>query len=486
MRASRVILLVVGSVLALLGMALLAGDAVLGWALATQRDHAGYFTTSNERFRTTTAALTSRGIDLGAPGDDDWWADREVARIRIRASSAAGRSVFVGIGPDAAVAGYLAGVPHDELTDVEYDPFRASYRRDNAGGRATPAPPGTKRFWVARASGPGTRTVAWDLRPGTWAVVVMNADGRGPVTVDVDLGVRVKYLVPIAIGVGVGGLVLLVIGAVLIALGARRRGGVEAEPVPPTPAPTPDAQPVHVTGHLDPGLSRWQWLVKWFLAIPHFIVLFLLWIAFFVLTIVAFFAILFTGRYPRSLFDFNVGVVRWSWRVTFYATSVLGTDRYPPFTLEAVDYPATLEIDYPEHLSRGLVLVKSWLLAIPHLVIVGAIVATGGFRGREVGAGVSLLGILTIVAAVALLFTDRYPRGLFDFLLGLHRWIYRVVAYVALMTDRYPPFRLDQGPDEPAGAPAPVAAAPSATPTPVPPPAPTAPPAPAPPAPDSP
>jgi hypothetical protein len=458
MRASRVVLLVVGSVLALLGMALLAGDAVLGWALTTQRDHAGYFTTSSERFRTTTAALTSRSIDLGTPGDDDWWADREIARIRIRASSAAGRSVFVGIGPDAAVAGYLAGVPHDELTDIDYSPFRATSRRENAGGRATPTPPGTKRFWVARASGPGTRTVAWDLRPGTWAVVVMNANGRGPVIVDVDVGVRVRYVVPIAIGVGVGGLVLLAIGAVLIALGARRPRGADAEPVPPTPAPTPapapDSQPVHVRGHLDPDLSRWQWLVKWFLAIPHFIVLFVLWIAFFVLTIVAWFAILFTGRYPRSLFDFNVGVVRWSWRVAFYATSPLGTDRYPPFTLDAVDYPATLEVEYPERLSRGLVLVKSWLLAIPHLVVVGAFVATGGFRGRGIGAGISLLGVLTFIAVVALLFRDRYPRGLFDFLLGIHRWIYRVLAYVALMTDRYPPFRLDQGPDEPVASPA--------------------------------
>ncbi|MBB1246027.1 DUF4389 domain-containing protein, partial [Streptomyces durbertensis] len=123
-----------------------------------------------------------------------------------------------------------------------------------------------------------------------------------------------------------------------------------------------------------------MWLVKWFLAIPHYIVLVFLWIAFWVLTLVAFFAILFTARYPRGIFDFNVGVLRWTWRVVFYAWTVLGTDRYPPFTLKDVpDYALRVHVDHPERLSRGLVLVKWWLLALPHYLVVAAF--TGGSWG---------------------------------------------------------------------------------------------------------
>jgi hypothetical protein len=216
--------------------------------------------------------------------------------------------------------------------------------------------------------------------------------------------------------------------------------------------------PVHVEAHIDPELSRWQWLFKWLLAIPHYIVLAFLWLGFVVLSVVAFFAILFTGRYPRSIFDFNVGVLRWTWRVSYYAYSALGTDRYPPFSLEErPDYPAHLEVEYPEHLSRGLVLVKWWLLAIPHYLVVGLFLggATWAFNDASragdgtTAAGMGLIGLLVLIAAVVLLFTGRYPQPIYDLVLGLDRWVLRVAAYASLMTDVYPPFRLDLGGGEP-------------------------------------
>lgn len=196
--------------------------------------------------------------------------------------------------------------------------------------------------------------------------------------------------------------------------------------------------PVTLTGGLSIPPARGWWLIKWLLAIPHFIMLVFLWIAFIIVWILAFFAILFTGRFPRGLFDFNVGVLRWSWRVGFYSYQALGTDKYPPFTLKSVDYPADLQVEYPEKLSKGLALVKWWLLAIPHYIIVAVFQGCGGEEKGWPG----LVFVLAIIAAVALLFTGKYPESIFKLVMGMNRWSYRVCAYVALMTDQYPPFRL--------------------------------------------
>jgi len=215
------------------------------------------------------------------------------------------------------------------------------------------------------------------------------------------------------------------------------------------------AYPVHVDAALDPKLSRWLWLVKWILVIPHQVILLVLWLGFVLTSVVAFFAILFTGRYPRAIFTYNVGVLRWTWRVSYYAYGALGTDRYPPFTLHEVeDYPAHLSVDYPAHLSRGLVLVKWWLLAIPHYIIVGFFVGGGVWAANRsadhwqwnlAGSNGGLVLVLVVVAGVFLAVTGAYPRPLYDLVLGLNRWALRVAGYAGLMTDTYPPFRLDLG-----------------------------------------
>lgn len=212
--------------------------------------------------------------------------------------------------------------------------------------------------------------------------------------------------------------------------------------------------PLQLAGTLDPQLSRGLWLVKWLLVVPHLVVLAFLWLGFAILSLVALVAIAVTGRYPRGIFDFNVGVLRWTWRVCFYSYGALGTDRYPPFSLrDDPDYPARLEVVYPESLSRGLALLKWWLLALPHYLIVG--VFAGGawtaFTAHDDWGwgGGGLISLLALIAGVALLFTGRYPRAIYDFVLGMNRWVFRVVAYAGLMTDVYPPFRLDQGGDEP-------------------------------------
>ncbi|ABW16268.1 putative transmembrane protein [Parafrankia sp. EAN1pec] len=211
--------------------------------------------------------------------------------------------------------------------------------------------------------------------------------------------------------------------------------------------------PIKVNARLDEPLSRWLWLVKWFLAIPHYVVLFFLWVAFVVLTAVAGVAILFTGRYPRAIFDFNTGVLRWSWRVSYYSYSALATDRYPPFSLgEEPGYPAHLTIPYPAQLSRGLVLVKWWLLLIPHYLVVGFLVGGTTLSHNALltaGTGGGLIGLLALIAAITLAVAGTYPRALYDLVVGLNRWVIRVGVYAALMTDEYPPFRLDSGGAEP-------------------------------------
>ena len=449
MSAGRVVGIVIGALLGLLGLALMAGGTFLtvGYAIVTADD--GYFDADLERLSTATVAITTEEADLQAdPGPPDWVMDFLDVSVQIKAVGAADAAdTFIGIGATSDVDAYLGDAARDEIRDVRPG---GDVRYRTVPGSGSVAPPTDQTFWVESASGPGTQELTWDVAEGTWTAVLMNSDGSPGVIADVTVGAKSPAVLPVGIGLLVVGLVFLITAVVVIVLFAVvGRGDEVPEPRDDTAPLAPE--PVTLEASLDEPLSQWLWLVKWFLAIPHFFLLVFLWIGFAVVTFIAFFAILFTGRYPKGMFDFNVGVMRWSWRVTYYAaTGGLGTDRYPPFSLdEDPDYPAHLDVAYPASLSRGLVLVKWWLLAIPHYIVLAVLVGAGwwGTRGWNYGGG--LLGILVFIAAVALLFTRRYPRGLFDLIIGLNRWVMRVTAYAALMTDQYPPFRLDQGGTEP-------------------------------------
>jgi hypothetical protein len=450
--AGRIILVVLGSIAALLGAGLLAAGSGLLWADQTQRDDDGYLATPTETFATSSHAIVSKRIDLvEAENEGGRWllSDDVLGDVRVTAEAANG--VFVGVARTRDVVAYLRGVAYDTVDDVGYEPFSVDYARTD--GTETPAPPTEQDFWLTSATGAGTQAATWDVEPGAWSVVVMNADGSAGVTAEITAGAEANFLLWLAIGLLIAGVVFLAGGGGMIYAGARHAAAPAGAPAGAQHAgAVPTVYPVAVTGELQPDVSRWLWLVKWLLAIPHYIVLAFLWIAFTVLTLVAGIAILFTGRYPRGIFDFNVGVLRWTWRVWFYSYWANGTDRYPPFSLgEEPDYPARLEVRYPERLVRWMPLVK-WLLAVPHLILVGIFVGGWGWGAGEDWAGIGfagLVGLLVVIASVVLLFTGRYPPALFDFALGLDRWALRVAAYVGLMTDEYPPFRLDMGAHEP-------------------------------------
>src|SRR4051812_33975991 len=286
-RRNRPVPLFIGILLALVGFPLLLGGLGLGWAMATQRVDDGFFSTPTEQLTTETVALSSEVVKLGEAGPDDWWADRDLATVRLSARSEGASAVFIGIAPSANVARYLGGASYDEISDLHADPFDYSLTRRGAGG-ALSATPTEQGFWTAQTSGPRTQTLTWDLEPGTYTAVVMNVDGSPGVDVDLSAGGRLDWLTPLAWSLGLLGGTLILGSALLVVYGARPPGPrVPRQPAPgqPPEAVRPDT-PVTLFGAKDPQLNRGLWLVKWFLAIPHFVVLALLWLVFVVLTVV--------------------------------------------------------------------------------------------------------------------------------------------------------------------------------------------------------
>jgi hypothetical protein len=206
----------------LLAVAVLAAGAGALWA-NSHRGNDGYVTTGSHRFDTAGRALTTPSVQVGKV-TPDWL----IRRVRVSATSTnTNRPVFVGIGPSRDVTAYLANVSRSELRD--FDDSTPMYT--NQPGSRTPAPPATRRFWVATAQGRGTQTLNWKLRSGHWDVVVMNGDGTPGVDAAVNLGAKTPpllvpglALVAIAILIGIGGFALIYPGS--------GPSGPAAEPVP--------------------------------------------------------------------------------------------------------------------------------------------------------------------------------------------------------------------------------------------------------------
>ncbi|MBW4030302.1 MAG: DUF4389 domain-containing protein [Acidobacteria bacterium] len=472
MRVGRFLLVAAGALTLVAGLGSSGAGAGLLWANATQRDATGYFNSSSQTFESGGTALTSSVDFAMRPGPNDWLSIDPLGTVRVRADVTNG-GTFVGIAATSMVQQYLAGVTYDRVTTVKVMPFRPVYQ--SVTGSRLPASPVAQQFWATSASGVGPQQITWRPTTGNWTLVVMRADAGAGVVAHVSVGTNTGLVGPLGVALIAGGIVLLVAGGVMLGfaimgLDRKRRERVRADVATVSGttsdasneregASSPRAYPARLDGHLDSSLSRWRWIVKPFLILPHLIVLAVLWLAVMPLTVFAGVAILVTGRYPEPIFHFTVGVMRWTWRVVFYSFSALATDQYPPFSLEADEsYPASFSVDYPQRLSRGLVLVKWWLLAIPQYLIVGIFAGGGiGFAGGHsndwtVASRGGVIGLLVVVAALVLIITGRYPRALFDFVMGMNRWCFRVLTYALLLRDEYPPFSFDAGGTDPGNA----------------------------------
>jgi len=217
----KVLAAVLGSLGALVAIALLLAGLGLVWADTTQRDGDGYFTTRAERLTTGAYALTHERVELReAPG---WIVDR-LGTVRIRATAADGTPLFVGIASEADLDRYLAGVAHDEVVDLKSDPPYTVETRAQPGGAPSGAPT-EESFWAASASGSGTQTVSWEVAEGNWAFVVMNADGSRAVAADIELGAKVDWMLAVGLALVAAGALIGLGSAAMIFFGVRTPGG---------------------------------------------------------------------------------------------------------------------------------------------------------------------------------------------------------------------------------------------------------------------
>ncbi|HJU47180.1 MAG TPA: hypothetical protein VJ689_03540, partial [Gaiellaceae bacterium] len=238
MRPARIVAIVIGTVLALVGaIVVIVGAGAL--VLAGGDNTIG---TGSQRLTTVTAAIASGSAEIEDERPAGWlFDDNDELALRINAEAAAAKPLFLGVGPTDRVLAYLRAVPYDEVDDISFRPFGVDYDRKGAPGESADLPrPGEQPFWTARAVGSaGTVQLDWDYAPGSYTVVLMNADGTRGVEADASLELEVPYLhAGLIVAVVVGGLLLL-IGLLLAIFVAR---SPKAPPAPPA-SPAPEAAP---------------------------------------------------------------------------------------------------------------------------------------------------------------------------------------------------------------------------------------------------
>ena len=442
--AGRIVGIVIGSLMLLVGLGLILGGGGVLVAKHVLADEQGFVSMRSAPIDQDAYAIVIPAQIDGPP----WFWGRHAVMVRLDVTGrgANERPIFVGLADRIDADRYLAGVSVANVRDLRFaagNPMRRPQLvADVVPGTTVPPAPATQSFWIATGTGTKTQSIVWRIEPGDYSVIVMNADASRGIAVTASIGAKAPIVTLVAAAVLGLGVIVFALGLLVVILSARRSGrGPQTDSAAAAGTPNSSGSapgfPLSFQAEYSESVSPALWLVKWFLLIPHYIVLGFLWVGFACSWGISLIAILLTGRYPKGLFEYNVGVLRWTWRVGFYGYQALGTDRYPPFTLRAGGYPADLDVSYPGKLSRRLALEKWWLLAIPHYLIVGILL--GGI-GPHVG---GLVLLLTVFAGVILLFTSRYPRDLFQIIVGGNRWAFRVLAYVGLMTDEYPPFRFD-------------------------------------------
>ena len=228
MRFGKLMLGLLGGVLALVAIALLVGGGALVWAMGTHQSSDGFLMSTTEEVTTGSYALTSSHLDLGALRTE-WVPTSWLATVQVNAAPTGDPPLFLGIGPESDVRAYLEDVAHTEVT--KFSEREVTYRHNE--GDAVPVLPSRQDFWVVSNEGSGTESISWDIEPGDWRMVIMNADASPEVAVDVSLGVKTPWLAVLMVGLLVVGVGLAVLAAVMMFFGFRVPRAAAAEVATP-------------------------------------------------------------------------------------------------------------------------------------------------------------------------------------------------------------------------------------------------------------